>query len=475
MKSIRIIVMFLTYFCLPAIAHSETDAVILSTQTGVKATTRLNLIHTGVTVENGDVWVWGYRNQGLQGNGVSFVHWRSVPARVQKFVDEGLTIMQVAAGRYHIIALDENGDVWGWGRNYNRQATGGVGTDSIFVATPVKVLSGKRVIDIFCNEYTSYALTASGDVWVWGRGNLGETGLNNLQFKQKLQQIPSSFFNDSRVRTMGVGYRSAYAITRSGTIFAWGVTVSNKFCPENQRSCVYSIKPVRINNALVQSNSGISSGQSIKQITGGYGFLTYLTYEGEVFGMGNTLYLPDGKLNENINEEDDDEEWNDNGETEHIENEDEDEKDAEDDRKDPINITESPIPILGKSAASEKAAAHSIYCRYRGCVAITKHKSLLTWGIKGCSRLNEILYGKKLIGSVVQRKLNGILTKFDGGMEFLFYWNEDGDVYGVGNGWYYKLDQSSVLDRDWTAPRVEFLMNAMHDVYGKDHVLGQVQ
>ena len=108
MKVIKIIIPLLACFCLPALADdSKTDAIILSTQTAVKPTTRVNLKSTGVTLENGDVWVWGYRRQGLQGNGIKNVDKSSQPARVQKFVQEGLTIIQVSAGRYHIIALDE--------------------------------------------------------------------------------------------------------------------------------------------------------------------------------------------------------------------------------------------------------------------------------------------------------------------------------------------------------------------------------
>lgn len=480
MKLIRIMVLFLACFCFRAIADSDTDAILLSTQTGIKTVTRINLRNTGVTIENGDVWVWGYRSKGLQGNGVRNVHHNSPPARVQTFVDKGLAITQVAAGRYHIIALDENGDVWGWGRNLHYEASGGSFTTSTYVLTPVKVLSDKRVIDIYCNEFTSYALTANGEVWVWGRGSRGEAGINDKKAKNVAQRIPSSLFDGDRIRIMGVGYRSAYAISRAGTIFAWGEVVSNKFCPEAKKHCTYSILPVRVNNTLVQSNSGITSGANIKQITGGQHFMTYLTYEGEVYGMGFTKYLADGKFDPNSIEEDDEENWiegDDDGDADAVAAADDatDEKNGEDIRKDPYYITESPIAIIGKDAHDEKkGVGYSIYCRFRGCVAITKHKSILTWGIKGTSRLKEILYNRNK-ASVAQRPLQGTLTKIDGGRQQLFYWNEDGEVYGVGVGSYHKFDLSNSSRRDWGDKRLDFLMNAMHAVYGEDHVLGQVK
>ena len=480
MKLIRIMVLSLACFCFTAAADSETDAILLSTQTGIKTVTRINLMNTGVTIENGDVWVWGYRGRGLQGNGVRTVPYRSAPARVQTFVEEGLAITQVAAGRYHIIALDENGDVWGWGRNLQYEASGGELTTSTYVLTPVKVLKDKKVIDIYCNEFTSYALTASGDIWVWGRGTHGEAGINDRKVKNKVTQIPSGLFGGERVRIMGVGYRSAYAINRAGTIYAWGETVSNKFCPEAKKNCTYSILPVRINNTLVQSNSGITSGANIKQITGGQHFMTYLTYEGEVYGMGFTKYLADGKFDPNSLEEDDEETWiegDDDDDADAVAAADDatDEKNGEDARHDPYYVSDSPIAIIGKYAHDEKkGVGYSIYCRFRGCVAITQHKSILTWGVKGSSRLKSILYNRNK-ASVAQRPLQGTLTKIDGGRQHLFYWNERGEVFGVGIGSYRKFDPSTSHTRDWDEKRMDFLMDAMHAVYGKDHVLGQVK
>ena len=309
MKLIKIIIPFLVCFCLPALADdSKTDAIILSTQTGIKPATRINLKKTGVTLESGDVWVWGYRRQGLQGNGIKNVDKSSQPARVRTFVNEGLTIIQVAAGRYHIIALDENGDVWGWGRNRHRQAAGSI-TDDHYVTTPVKVLSGRKVVNIYCGEYASYALTATGEIWAWGRGNRGEIGVGNKVSKQKTQRI--TLPNSKLVVTMGVGDRHAYAIDTGGNIWTWGDVISRKFCPADKKNCNYVLKPENITSDLKVESAGITSGQKIKEITGGKYFVTYLSDTGLVYGFGAIRYLADGKFDENALDEDDDQDWDD--------------------------------------------------------------------------------------------------------------------------------------------------------------------
>lgn len=73
-----------------------------------------SMVDTGATIENGDIWIWGFRGSGQSGNGF-FVLDSSPPQRVQKFLDEKISITQAVGGAYHILALDEQGSVWGWG------------------------------------------------------------------------------------------------------------------------------------------------------------------------------------------------------------------------------------------------------------------------------------------------------------------------------------------------------------------------
>lgn len=485
MKLNKIIVLSLACFCLPALADSNTDAVILSTQTTVKPGTRINLDRTAATIENGDVWIWGYRNMGLQGNGQVHVDKASQPARVEKFVDLGLDIMQIATGRFHILALDENGDVWGWGRNKYREATGGVGATDKYVGTPVKVLQGKNVINIYCSDNASYALTANGEVWAWGRGNRGEMGNNSKHLKNDVEKIPSDFFDNRPVVTMGVGQRSAYAINDRGRVYAWGLTVSYKFCKQEKDRCTYNVKPEVINAALLDhtnsnggpSATGINSGADIKQIIGGRNFMVYHTYNGEVYGMGQLRYLTDESFDEDDLEEDEDDLYIDIDDEQRIERDEEkdDEKFDDDLRDDRHNRADAPIQIIGKDPNEAKGVTATTYCRYKGCFAITKHRSLLTWGRRNSSRLSQILYGAKKTGAVVQRHPKGKLTKIDSGKKHLIYWNDKGEAYGVGSGNYRKFDLSNSHNRDWNTPKLDFLMNAMHRVYGEDYVLGQAK
>ena len=499
MKLSKIILLSLACFCLPALASSKTDAVILSAaqKTINPPITRIKFDRTAATIENGDVWIWGYRDMGLQGNGEIKVDMRSEPQRVKKFVDLDLNIIQIATGRFHIIALDENGDVWGWGRNKYREATGGVETNDKYVPIPVKVLQGQNIVDIHCSDNASFAISKKGDIWVWGRGIRGELGIETTHLKNDVQKIPLRLYHDKIILSFGAGSRTISMLTNDGVrytrAFSWGETLSYDFCIMSNPKCRFIKRPWNITKSFLDivgssslewgddrfvSATGIKKPEELKGVMVGKNFMLYQTINDEIYGVGELQYLTDESFDEDDLDEDADDLYIDDEDIERIERL-ENADDADNDDKDIIektNRAQAPIKIIGKAPNAESGDVATYYCPYKGCYAITKHGNLLTWGKRDSSELNQILYGEKKAGTVVQRHIKGKLTKIDSGKRHLIYWNEAGEAYGVGSGNYRKFDLSSSRNRDWDSPsRLDFLMDAMHKVYGEDYVLGQVK
>lgn len=90
--------------------------------------------HWTALKSDGTVWTWGYSNSyGQLGDGTTT--WRpSTGAKVN-----GLPhIKAIAEGAAHTVALDDNGQVWAWGRNSNGQLGDGTLTDR---HTPVRALN----------------------------------------------------------------------------------------------------------------------------------------------------------------------------------------------------------------------------------------------------------------------------------------------------------------------------------------------
>ncbi|MCO6554645.1 MAG: hypothetical protein J6572_06505 [Gilliamella sp.] len=452
MKLTKLMVLFASCLCFSLFANERkrSDAVVLTTKSFVKTPTSTNSIDTGITIENGDVWLTGYRDAGISGSGpLAYSHLKP-PYRVEFFVEKGLNITQITAGAYHQIALDDHGDVWAWGDNRAWQASAiKAGNLGAYQTIPTLVLEGKDVIMTNAGEYTSFALTRSGEVYAWGTSAYGQMANGSQAIvRTVLHRIPQSYFHDSPVVLIGAGYESAWAINERGEVFAWGDDESNQYGFRHSiRGIpvhVYQTYPVQITNLP----PGISGGD-IVTITGGNRYTAFLTSEGEVWAMGaaNHLgigfgYLGSEKKTPLMYEVDK------NGNQYKVDN--------ELDVADPQFVMDN---------------VNTLYCRYGGCCAITNDGELYTWGVTVAAndRHNwQIMYGYMPI----KRDIIGNLTKIDGGKENLIYWNDEGQAFGVGwNNWnkYY----SSVNPVKWPGVEIKELPKAMKEVYGKDFVPGQ--
>ncbi len=117
-----------------------------------------------VTVGDNDAGQYG---NGTQGNGT--------PAEPTPYgVVSGLdNVVAVAAGGYHSLALDQDGNVYTWGKNLYGQL--GTGKTNIHL-TPVKVAGLTDIAAIGGGTESSIAFRNMSKVYVWGRNNNGQLG-----------------------------------------------------------------------------------------------------------------------------------------------------------------------------------------------------------------------------------------------------------------------------------------------------------
>jgi alpha-tubulin suppressor-like RCC1 family protein len=82
--------------------------------------------------EDGFVWVWGSNDRGQLGTGDG--ESRTSPTRL----DLAARVVAIDAGGAYSLALDQNGQLWGWGENRGQLGNGAM-EDS---ATPTPILTG---------------------------------------------------------------------------------------------------------------------------------------------------------------------------------------------------------------------------------------------------------------------------------------------------------------------------------------------
>ena len=95
-------------------------------------------------------------------------------------LDDRIKVKGVYAGAYHSFVLTEHGNVYSFGLNNMGQL--GLGSlEPNHTGTPqlVRALEGKGVESLCGGEHHSLALTASGEVYAFGRGDNNQLGFND--------------------------------------------------------------------------------------------------------------------------------------------------------------------------------------------------------------------------------------------------------------------------------------------------------
>lgn len=146
-----------------------------------------------------------------------------VPTELSEQSEE---IVEVAGGLGHSLALDENGDVWAWGRNDRGQL--GDGT-LIGRAIPVRVAGLPRpAVAIAAGQDHSLALLDDGTMAAWGENRVRQAQpFRNFVEDQNFLLAPEVVVDDSGdpltgLEAIAAGDRHSVGLRSDGSVIAWG-------------------------------------------------------------------------------------------------------------------------------------------------------------------------------------------------------------------------------------------------------------
>ena len=200
--------------------------------------------HTAAVTSNGNVFCWGSGEDGQLGLG-SRESFRS-PMMVELGGLGALRVTQVVCGGRHTLVLTSNGLVFSWGRGFHGRL--GHGDDSSLDAPKViGALSGMRIVKIGAGAQHSMALTDVGDVFSFGIGDDGQLGHNSYLSQWTPRRVEKLTGMD--VDAIACGGNHSAALTRDGRIYTWGLGVYGQLGLGNKNS-----SPVPV---LVQDLTGI--------------------------------------------------------------------------------------------------------------------------------------------------------------------------------------------------------------------------
>lgn len=196
--------------------------------TGEGAVQAGTLITTGIGLSKGKVWIWGFRGSGQQGNNVHSVNHAGnrIPAAP---VNNLPPMVAVTGGAYHILAIDHQGYVYGWGQNLHGEAGCDGTKQKNYRLTPCKLkdstgryLQGVSQV-VSAGEYHTVYLDKNGDVYTSGLHTLGRLGHGDTIEGRKDARLPKKVnLKGEHARLIGAQYEGSIAITHEGNVWVWG-------------------------------------------------------------------------------------------------------------------------------------------------------------------------------------------------------------------------------------------------------------
>ncbi|MDZ4289316.1 MAG: cadherin-like beta sandwich domain-containing protein, partial [Prosthecobacter sp.] len=261
--------------------------------------------HSVALCSDGTLAAWGDNFEGQLGDNKNSAPQSLVPVAVTASgALAGKMAIAVSAGYYHTLALCSDGTMVAWGSNRNGQLGNNSLTDSpVPVAVNTSgVLAGKTVVLVAAGVDHSLALCSDGTLAAWGMNSSGQLGNNSTDPSLVPVAVDrSDVLAGKTVVALAAGAEHSLALGSDGTAAAWGGNNSGQL---GNNSSSDSSVPVAVDKTGVLAGKivvGLVAGafESLALCSDGsmasWGFNSYAGLESEVPGLVSTAALNAGE------------------------------------------------------------------------------------------------------------------------------------------------------------------------------------
>jgi alpha-tubulin suppressor-like RCC1 family protein len=243
---------------------------------------------------DGTVWAWGANGFGQLGNNDNTLANSNTPVQVTDAAGTGFLtgIIAIAAGGDHSMALKSDGTVWTWGRNGNGELGNNDPTHTL-QQLPVQVtgIGGTgfltNVVAVAAGRYHSLAILDDGTLLSWGLNNFGQLGLNdnntvsNSDYPRHVVDTSGSG-NLGGVTSIGAGNYYSMALLNDTTVVTWGQNEAGQLGDGTSSPFTLTDTPQHVLNTLAGSNF-----TGVKAIAPNRHQALALKTDGTVWGWGS--------------------------------------------------------------------------------------------------------------------------------------------------------------------------------------------
>ncbi|KAL3877452.1 hypothetical protein ACJMK2_035156 [Sinanodonta woodiana] len=174
--------------------------------------------HSLSLTKAGEVFSWGDNSRGQLGRGPVSKLEAKTPKLIKTLVP--YTVIQIASGNNHCLALTDNGMIFSWGDNRFCQLGLGNSMENSDKPNPIQCLQGIPVAQVATGGCHSFILSQSGQVFGWGKNSFGQLGVSD----EKDRPHPSlcKSLKNQKVKYICCGEDHTMALTQDGGVFTFG-------------------------------------------------------------------------------------------------------------------------------------------------------------------------------------------------------------------------------------------------------------
>jgi alpha-tubulin suppressor-like RCC1 family protein len=160
---------------------------------------------TAALTSDGEILLWG----GIDLGGGAYL------SSLEPVALGGSPKVGLAAGAYHLCALDAEGQAWCWGAN----VLGELGTTAPTTGTtPVAVAGDHRFTRLALGASLSCGIADDGAAWCWGDGSSGQLGTGG----RSSSALPVAVASDQRFEDLSCGWAHCCGVAGDGSGWCWG-------------------------------------------------------------------------------------------------------------------------------------------------------------------------------------------------------------------------------------------------------------
>ncbi|KFF73771.1 hypothetical protein HX13_18470 [Chryseobacterium sp. P1-3] len=196
------------------------------------------------------------------------------------------TSADIDMGYYNGAAVTANGELWVWG--YNNNGKNGTGnTTTVNAPRKISLPGGVSASKVRTGYYNTLVLGTDKKLYVSGYAGYGTLGNGTTSGDAlNFQKIP--FFDNQEVVDMDVFYYGAIAVTSNGNVYVWGTNSTT-----SRRLGLPTNVSVASTPTLLNPNFTLNAGESVVKVVlddGSFDGGGFITNQGRYFAFGYLYY-----------------------------------------------------------------------------------------------------------------------------------------------------------------------------------------